>query len=393
MLRRLKSLLGLQPLRDDDFEQQQERILAETPVPVFWLLGKTGSGKTTIVRYLTGADDAEIGNGFRPQTKTARRYEFPSDDNPVMTFLDTRGLGEAGYDASADVDELGELAHVVIVTVRVNDHALDELLESLRMIRNAATQRPMLLALTCLHETYPQQQHPDPDPFADDELLPDGISEELRRSLEAQRDRFGDLVDRIVPLDITVIEEGFEQPEFGGTRLRSALLDLLPAAYRQSVLSLDEALKPLRDLNDRRAMPTIIGHSMMAATAAAVPVPWIDIPVVLAIQSRLFKKLARLYEQESNREAIANVAGAVGTRLISRMMVRELAKVIPWVGSAANAAMAFAWTYSSGKVWCWYFGELKAGNAPTEEQIQTIWKEQLEVAGHLWKKHRSESRP
>ena len=49
-----------------------------TPIPVIWLFGKTQSGKTSIVKFLTGADSAEIGNGFQPCTRFSRHYLFPS---------------------------------------------------------------------------------------------------------------------------------------------------------------------------------------------------------------------------------------------------------------------------------------------------------------------------
>ena len=52
----------------------------------FWLLGKTQSGKTSIIRYLTGADDAVIGSGFRPCTKTSRQFQFPSPEAPLGTW-------------------------------------------------------------------------------------------------------------------------------------------------------------------------------------------------------------------------------------------------------------------------------------------------------------------
>ena len=67
-------------------------------VPVFWLLGKAQSGKTSIVHAITGSTKAEIGNGFQPCTRTASLYAFPDDATCLLRFLDTRGLGEAGYD-------------------------------------------------------------------------------------------------------------------------------------------------------------------------------------------------------------------------------------------------------------------------------------------------------
>src|SRR3954470_325200 len=93
-----------------DLDATLTQLRAKTPTPVFWLLGKTQSGKTSIIRYLTGADDAVIGSGFRPCTKTSRRYQFPSPDAPLMAFLDTRGVDEPGYDPAEDAAAFDQLA-------------------------------------------------------------------------------------------------------------------------------------------------------------------------------------------------------------------------------------------------------------------------------------------
>lgn len=50
---------------------------ARARAPVIWLLGMVGSGKSSIIRTLTGSSDAEVGTGYRPCTATARIYEFP----------------------------------------------------------------------------------------------------------------------------------------------------------------------------------------------------------------------------------------------------------------------------------------------------------------------------
>jgi uncharacterized protein (DUF697 family)/predicted GTPase len=357
---------------------------------VFWLFGKTGSGKTSIIRYLTGAADAEIGTGFKPQTRCSRHYPFPSIDNPVMRFLDTRGLGESRYDPTEDIEHFNDEAHLMIITVRVTDHSLEPVIEPLRQIRQARPERPVVLALTCLHEAYPQQQHPAADPYTNDELIPASLPEELRRCLELQRQRFGSLVDRIVPIDLTRPEEGFDQSEFGGERLKDTLLDELPAACRQTLLNFDEAMRSLGSLREQHAMPLVIGYSTMAATAAAVPTPWVDIPVVMALQTRLVYKLAAVYGQEIDSGTLVQMAGSVGGRLLTRMLVRESLKFIPFVGSAANAALAFAYTYATGKAWCWYFGEICAGNVPTRQELESIWKEHLDLAAELWKKTRGQ---
>lgn len=403
----LKTWFGLRSLSDDQFENQRLEYLNRIPTPVFWLFGKTGSGKSSIIRYLTGSTQAEIGNGFQPQTKTSYQFEYPSSTETLLKFLDTRGLGEVGYDPATDIKTFDESTHVVIVVARVLDHSLADIVEPLRAIRAARPTRPILLALTCLHEAYPFQQHPSPDPFdvpttsskatetstsfefRHTDKMPQfsnhGVSAELERAIREQVERFEGLVDRVVPIDLTRPEEGFDEPNFGGKRLELALIQMLPAACRQALLHLDDLRSSLRDLTMGRAMPTILTYSSLAAAAAAAPLPWVDIPVVMTLQSRLVYLLAELYDQKMNAELLVKMAAAVGGRLALRFAVKAPLKFIPIVGQTANAAMAFAYTYSLGKACCWYFGEMKNGNVPSSEELDRVWSQQLQEAVAIWK--------
>jgi uncharacterized protein (DUF697 family)/predicted GTPase len=382
---------GDRHLNREEFARERERLLKRAPVPVFWLFGKTGSGKTSIIKYLTGAAEAEIGSGYRPQTKFSKRYAFPSTESPLLEFLDTRGVGESGYDPAEDIALADETAHLMIVTARMADHALNAVVEPLKTIRKAKPSRPVVLALTCLHDLYPQQQHLDPDPFevgdASGATALDSLPSELKRSLAEQSRRFSGLVDEIVPMDLTKPEEGFTNPHFGGERLKAALVRWLPEAYRQTFLTMTDVMESLKDLHEERAMPYVLSASTLAASAAAVPLPWIDIPVVMGVQSDLVRRLAGLYGQDFDAQHFLQIAGAVGGRLVLRQIVRETLKVIPGVGQAANAALAFAATYALGRACCWYFGEKLMGHAPTREELQTVMKEQTAAAGDLWKKH------
>jgi uncharacterized protein (DUF697 family) len=237
---------------------------------------------------------------------------------------------------------------------------------------------------------YPGEQHPHPDPFQSGIPKPE-LAAPLRRTVERQEQQFADLVDRVVPIDLTRVEDGFDAPAFGGERLKSAILELLPAAYRQTFLSLDEAMRSLRSLNERRAMPYIIGYSTMAATAATVPAPWVDIPVVLAFQSHLVYRLRDIYGKDIDAPVVRRFLAAVSGRVVTRLVLRESLKLIPLAGIAANAALSFAYTYGLGRACCWYFGEIRDGNAPTASEVQHVWREQLAVAARRWSSGGSES--
>lgn len=412
MLDHIKSWFGWGSSDDRQFEQQRDELLKKIPVPVFWLFGKTGSGKTSIVRFLTGSTTAEIGNGFQPQTRTSFQYDFPTSDQPIVRFLDTRGLGEAGYDPAEDLAAFDKSTHVVIVVVRLMDHALEEVIHSLRAIRAARPSRPILLALTCLHEAYPFEQHPDPDPFEigpvdtqENSLDPSQIASEmvladaarpstlaripeLQRSLREQEERFQGLVDRVVPIDLTRPEEGFYVPDFGGRRFETSLIELLPAACREALFHLDVVRNSLRDLAAEQALPVILQYSSLAAGAAAAPLPWIDIPVVMGLQTRLVYLLAEQYDQQMNIELLLKMAAAVGGRLALRFAVKAPLKFIPVLGQTANAAMAFAYTFSLGKACCWYFSEMKNGHVPSSAELDRVWAEQLKKSVGMWRERR-----
>ncbi len=215
--------------------------------------------------------------------------------------------------------------------------------------------------MTTLHEAYPQQQHPTPYPF-DAQGLPTEpttppVSEDLLRSADEQRRRFGKLVDRIAMVDLTPPEEGFNDPEYGGPRLRQELLEVLPAAVGQTLRTLDEATHELQDLYAQEAMPHIIAYSSLAASAGAVPIPVLDLVLLSGIQSRMIYHLARHYGQPMDAKGFLEIAGGAGlgvlARQATRMTVVELLKLIPFVGSVAGAvagaALAWASTYAAGQ--------------------------------------------
>ena len=202
---------------------------------------------------------------------------FPCGAEPLITFLDTRGIDEPDYDPREDLAQFNQQAHVVVVTVKALDHAQEHIVQHLKVIRQSRPDRPVVLALTCLHEAYPQEQHP----------VEQGISrsaghESLSRSIEEQKRRFEGLVDQVVPIDLTRPEgDSMIQITVGG-ELKKVLIDVLPAAYGPTLITLDEANRGLQELYGRRAVPHIVGYSMLAARqrshSDSVPRPLLVFP-------------------------------------------------------------------------------------------------------------------
>ena len=381
---------------EKDLENEISRLRDKAPVPAIWLFGKTGSGKSSIIFYLTGAEAATIGKGYRPETKTSRRFDFPNELEPLVTFIDTRGLGEASYDPREDIELFAGSTQLMIVTVRVTDHALHDLIEALRRVRRAAPQRPILLVVTCLHEaTGGIDISGGADPFgapsaesqaSEQDTQQDAaeIPNELQVLIDEKIRQFEGLHDVVIPLDLTKPEDGFEDPEFGGPRLKQAILDYLPHAYRQALLTLNEPTE-FKSSRQRKARWQVLASSALAATAGAVPIPWLDIPAVLAIQTHLAMRIAKIYGQDVTAADWAVLSSATGSRIALRMAVREALKFIPFVGIAVGAASSFAFTYALGMSCDWYFADLRGGNVPSAEKLKEVFAEQLARGQELWR--------
>jgi uncharacterized protein (DUF697 family) len=344
---------------------------------VIWLLGKVQSGKSSIVRALTGAAAAEIGLGYKPCTKTAAIFDFPAKA-PAIRFLDTRGLGETGYDPSDDIAFHEAQAHLMLAVMKALDPQQDAVLEAVKTARTRHPEWPIIVAQTTLHEAYrPGQSHPEPYPFGTGSLEA-ALPLNLVRSLSYQRSLFSHLPGTgpilFVPLDFTQAGDGLEPLNYGLPSLLSALETAAPAGL---AAALKGANAKAGDRLANAAHPHIVGYATAAAAADAVPVA--GVVAVPAVQSKMLHSLARIYGVEWDRKALGEFAAALGIGAVSRIIasfgLRELSKLIPiygqTAGAAAAAAASFATTFAIGKAACYYLSQHRAGTVDPEGVART----------------------
>jgi uncharacterized protein (DUF697 family) len=211
------------------------------------------------------------------------------------------------------------------------------------------------------------------------------IPEPLRQCIDEHRRAFAGLFDVCVPIDLTKPEDGFAEPNYGGDQLKQTLLDLLPAAYRQTLLRLKEATDVLKGAHLRHAMPIIIGYTSMAGTAGAIPLPFVDLVLLPGIQARMAHHLAGIYGQPMSAERLKELGAAVGVGMLARTVVRQAVKFIPFVGSAVGATVAAASTYALGRALCFYFEAVCEGHVPTPDALRKFYHEQYTAAEKQWK--------
>lgn len=382
--------------KDVDPEKELAEVRAKTPAPVLWLFGKTQSGKTSLIRYLTGATDAEIGNGFRPCTRFSRMYPFPTDEAPVFTFLDTRGVDEPGYDPAEDLKQFDSQAHLMLVTCRLRDFATGSMRESLKAIRHANRRRPVVLVLTCIHEAYPQTQHPQPYPYTDlantpvASLVPPAEppppTDSVWHLIATQKEQYAGLIDRIVPIDLTIPEEGYDDPNYGGEVLKRVILDLLPEAYRETLKRFTDAADQFTRLHDKQTAPILVGYSTLAGTAGALPIPFVDLLLLGGIQTKMIHALAATSGQKDRANRFLEMATSAGIGLLATAALRQLAKFIPYVGSVVGAGLAAASTYALGRAFLEYDRRVNEGHIPNRDEVAKLYKEHLSSAERRWGK-------
>ena len=387
--------LGFFSVDEEKLREILEQVRSELPTTEAILMGKPQTGKSSVVRALTGGDVTMVGQGFRPHTQHTTRYAYPNEDLPLLTFVDTVGLGDGRQSVDSIVQELataiegkidktgnptGPLSsRILIVTVKVGDFATDSLRTMVKAMRSRFPQVPCLLTITCLHEAYPAQtlQHPLYPPESQPGY------ESVARAASQIRTDFVGLFDASVLVDFTLDEDEFDPVLYGLDAFVAAIGDLLPEAESRAIAQLvqNRDVSPqLSDLYRSVGRRVIVPFSVVAGTCAAVPLPLATMPVLTGIQISMITVLGQLYGQVLTPGQAGGLVSTIAGGFLAQTIGRELVKLIPGLGSVIAASWATAYTWALGEAACVYFGDLMGGKTPDPKRIQQVMKTSFDEA-------------
>ncbi|TVP91531.1 MAG: DUF697 domain-containing protein [Pseudomonadaceae bacterium] len=327
-------------------------------LPTLWLIGKTGAGKSSLIRAVTGQSDIEVGRGFRPCTQTAVRYDFPAD-TPVMTFMDTRGLAEAGYDAADDIRACEGSSHALVVVMRADDPEQSELLRALKQIKRSGKVRNALLVHTGI------------------QLL--DSEDELQRCIQHNQLAVEAVWGPIESAPTDLI--GRDGTPVGIAALIDKLGNFLPIVAelfeRRSNSSAEET-------NFQKLKTEVMWYAGAAGATDAVPV--VGLVTVPTIQTKMLHSLANYYGLEWDKRLITELVSTLGVgfgvQYASRLGIQQLVKLIPvygqTVGAASAAVTSYCVTYALGRVGCIYFFNKQRGESTSPEQLQATYRKAFE---------------
>jgi uncharacterized protein (DUF697 family) len=130
-----------------------------------------------------------------------------------------------------------------------------------------------------------------------------------------------------------------------------------------------------------------------SAAAGLIPVPYVDLVALGAVQFKMVRDLASLYSIKSDekliRSLVATTLGSLAPTVVSTSLVGSSLKLIPGygtlLGSASVSGFSAAATYAIGKVFVRHFengGTLKNFSAESiEDELKEEFSDASEKAG------------
>lgn len=341
-----------------------EKVEVEPPLPVVWLLGKTGAGKSSVIRALTGLTGAQVGNGYASCTRTAMRFDHPAG-KPVMRFLDTRGLGEAGYEPAEDLAAAEQASHLILVVARLDDPVQGEVAE--------------VLATVC-------QRDPDIRGIVvhtGADLVPD--DDERRRVRSAVQARFEQAAHHPLPW-VELALPSFGSDPSPGEALAAPLLPLLRETMPVVALLLAREVhmegEPAAWAEHRAE---VLWYAGSAGAADVAPV--VGVAAVPTIQTAMLAKLASRYGVEWTRSRMLEFVAALGTGVVlsfgASFGMRQLVKLVPvvgqTVGAAASITLSFAATFALGRAAAYFFHSVSRNEEVSAEKLRALFEDALKL--------------
>jgi uncharacterized protein (DUF697 family) len=395
-LRRIEDFLGLLPhalVGDARHRLARVRaIMLERRPPVLALIGRRGSGKSSLVNAFFGANVATIGH-LRAQTAGGKYYDYTSERG-VLTILDTRGMQEGSRPDGAPVrgsaldslmNEVGKKCpDLLLFLVKASeiDAAIDADLDALehivREVERVHRRRPQILGIaTHCDLLEPKGVALERAPGTEGSGSSEEREEKLNwvaaaeRELVAKIKSRGSLAGQLsfvmgVASYLSFDAEGRirsdERWRIG--ELASRAFEHLPEEAKATFARVAQVKRLQEDI----AIDLTRVMAGLSSIVAATPVPVADLIPITSLQVSLVAIIAWLGGRSLDGKAASEFLAAMGVNVGAAFVFREGARalvkfVFPGAGSIVSGIVAFGGTMAIGAAAIRYF----LHHAPIEE--------------------------
>lgn len=383
-----------QKMKSKIFELKELTI--EAREPRIALVGRRGAGKSSLINALFG-ERRQVVSPIQAGTGRGKWLWYPSDEDPKIRLLDSRGLGESekpleAADEDRAIDQLkkevkAEQPDVFLFLIKAKeiDARVEEDLRELNDIRKFIRQvHAYDVPVICIVS---QVDELDPPYFK--ELPLDGHPEKaknIKAAVNMMEKRFK---EQKIPLITTIPVCTYADFDKDGNIVYDMRwnVDEL-AAYLVDVLPNDAKLKTAKaakaiPAKKKAAQKIVVTMSGMAMIIGIEPIPFADMPLLTALQAFMIMAIAYISGREISKATAGEFIGALGVNLGVAFLVREgarsAAKLIPAAGNVISGAVAGGVTYGIGQAGISYYIEgkdLKKAKQAFEKGKKQFRKEQ-----------------
>lgn len=347
------------------------------------VLGKTGSGKSTLINNVFNERLAETGTG-KPVTSAIREYTKP--DFP-LTIYDTPGLELGGenaidnllkevndvIDAGIKTGDINKAIHCIWYCVSTPSHRFEEaekgFIERFLCESNGKLNVPVILVLT---QSYSRK---------DTQALRDEIAKENMK------------IAQIVPVLSSDFEVGeFVVRSYGLDRLIEVTNNVIPEAVRDTLVAVQKANIKLKT---QKAQVIVATAATTAAGTGFAPIPFADSTLLVPEEIAMLAAITNVYGLSIQKATLTTIIsatiGTAGATVLGKTVVSNILKCIPGVGSvvggAVSGAVAAAITAALGEAYIGIMtliasGEMKTADLETDvgkAKVSSMFKQRLSL--------------
>ncbi|MEK4536475.1 GTPase [Peribacillus sp. FSL K6-1552] len=351
--------------------------------PRIALVGRRGSGKSSLINAMFGQERQYV-SPVKSGTGKGKWLWYPSDSQPKIRLLDSRGLGESetpteDYEEETPMDELIKAVteeqpdvFLFLIKAKETDSRIEEDLQELSKLRKIVKDKhhydvPVICVITQVDELDPP--HYKQVPFDAHPKKKQHIDEAI--GLMAKRFKESE----IPLLNIIPICSYIDFDEKGNIEYDMRWnIDLL-SDYLIEALPSEAKLKTAKAIQSqfvkKKFARTIVGtFTAIASLIGAEPIPFADFPILTGIQALMIVVIGFIADKDINTKTASEFITAlginVGIGLLVREGVRAAVRFIPGAGLAVSGAVAGAVTYGIGQAAIAYFIENKDMNQAKE---------------------------
>ncbi|MBK5441627.1 MULTISPECIES: GTPase [unclassified Peribacillus] len=351
--------------------------------PRIALVGRRGSGKSSLINAMFGQERQYV-SSVKSGTGKGKWLWYPSDSQPKIRLLDSRGLGESetpteDYEEETPMDELIKAVteeqpdvFLFLIKAKETDSRIEEDLQELSKLRKIVKDKhhydvPVICVITQVDELDPP--HYKQVPFDAHPKKKHHIDEAI--GLMAKRFKESEIpLLNIIPICsyIDFDEKGIIEYDMRWN------IDLL-SDYLIEALPSEAKLKTAKAIQSqfvkKKFARTIVGtFTAIASLIGAEPIPFADFPILTGIQGLMIVVIGFIADKDINTKTASEFITAlginVGIGLLVREGVRAAVRFIPGAGLAVSGAVAGAVTYGIGQAAIAYFIENKDMNQAKE---------------------------